>query len=193
MSDPTTAFLHAHGLDVAPNMLAAALEAAVASQLRTYRGDDDEGLTAEEIEVARSGGLVDRGHRGVTDPLEQGVIAYAALIQTGLTTRQAAERLGVTDARIRQRLNDRTLLAVRVGKSWHLPLFQFTRKGELPGWGEVCPHLPSSASPVAVERWLAQPHPDLVLGDDETPCSPRAWLVAGRPPHAVATLAAELA
>ncbi|MEQ1564514.1 MAG: hypothetical protein ABMA64_02665 [Myxococcota bacterium] len=195
MSDPETmAFLHARGLDVEPKALIAELRAALeAAQTRYYGGVDEEGLTAEEVEVARSGGLDDAPISGATDPLLQGVVAYAALIHTGLTTRQVAERLGVTDARVRQRLKDRTLLAVRAGKSWHLPEFQFTHKGELPGWGEVCPHLPSSASPVALERWLVLPHPDLVIGEDETPTSPRDWLLAGRPPQAVAALAGELA
>lgn len=190
----TMAFLHAHGLDVEPKGLVAALRAALeAAQVRYYGAVGDEGLTAAEIEVARSGGLDDEPVSEATDPLLQGVIAYAALVHAGLTTRKAAERLGVTDARIRQRLRDRSLLALRAGKSWHLPEFQFTRKGELPGWGEVCPHLPASTSPVALERWLALPHPDLVVGDDETPASPRDWLMAGRPPQAVASLAAELA
>ena len=189
----TMAFLHSHGLEVEPTGLLAELRAALeATPVRYYGGDDEEGLTAEEVEVARSGGLDDRALTGAADPLLQGVVAYARLIHTGLTTGQAAQRLGVTDARIRQRLSDHTLFAVRAGKSWHLPAFQFTRNRELPGWGEVCPRLPRSASPVALERWLLAPHPDLVLGEDETPTSPRDWLLAGRPPQSVAAVAGEL-
>jgi DNA-binding response OmpR family regulator len=192
-ASPAMAFLHAHGLDVEPKSLPADLMAAIADAKALYRAKaGQEGLTAEEVEVARSGGLDPEPNRGA-DPLAQGVAAYARLIRTGLTAKQAAARLGVSDARIRQRLQARTLLAVREGRVWKLPLFQFTKRGELPGWAEVCPSLPAAASPVAVERWLALPHPDLVTGDSETPTTPRAWLTEGRPPRAVAALAGELA
>ena len=191
----TMAFLHGRGLDVEPRGLAAALRVAIAQIEALYRAQPgQEGLTAEEVEAARSGGLDPQPARGArADPLVQGVVAYASLIHTGLTTRQTAARLGVSDARVRQRLQARTLLAVREGLSWKLPVFQFTTRGELPGWGKVCPSLPSAASPVAVERWLRLPHPDLVTGENETPISPRGWLLEGRPPEAVAALAGELA
>ena len=133
----TMAFLHARGLDVAPKGLAAALRIAIAQIEALYRAKPgQEGLTAEEVEAARSGGLDPQPARGArADPLVQGVVAYAGLIHTGLTTRQTAARLGVSDARVRQRLQARTLLAVREGLSWRLPVFQFTKRGELPGWG----------------------------------------------------------
>lgn len=159
------------------------------------RTPGEDGLTAAEVETARVGGLDPqpvRRRSALTDPLVRGVAAHANLIQTGLTTRQAASKLGVSDARIRQRLHFRTLFAVRAGRSWKLPLFQFTREGELPGWGKVCSSLPSTASPVAVLRWLELPHCDLVTGEDEPPMSPRAWLLEGRPPATVAALAVEL-
>jgi hypothetical protein len=189
------AFLHARGLDIEPKGLAAALQVAIAQIEALYRvKPGQEGLTVEEVEAARSGGLDPQPARGArADPLVQGVVAYASLVLTGLTTRQAAARLGVSDARVRQRLQARTLLAVREGLSWKLPVFQFTKRGELPGWSEVCPSLPPGASPVAVERWLGLPHPDLVTGKYETPMSPRGWLLEGRPPGAVAALAGELA
>ena len=191
----TMAFLHARGLDVEPKGRAAALRVAIAQIEALYRAKPgQEGLTSEEVEAARSGGLDPQPPRGArADPLVQSVVAYASLIHTGLTTRQTAARLGVSDARVRQRLQARTLLAVREGLSWKLPVFQFTKRGQLPGWGEVCRRLPSAASPVAVERWLRLPHPDLVTGENETPISPRGWLLAGRPPAAVAALAGELA
>ena len=191
----TMAFLHGRGLDVEPKGLAAALRVAIAQIEALYRAKPgQEGLTSEEVGAARSGGLDPQPPRGArADPLVQSVVAYASLIHTGLTTRQTAARLGVSDARVRQRLQARTLLAVREGLSWKLPVFQFTKRGELPGWGEVCLSLPSAASPVGVERWLRLPHPDLVTGENETPISPRGWLLAGRPPAAVAALAGELA
>ncbi len=189
----TLAFLHARGLEIEPKALSAALRAAVAAiEAAYYPERGQEGLTSEEMRIARAGGLSTADRTGAADPLVQSVVAYAGLLDTGLTTTQAAKRLGVSDARIRQRLAERTLLAVREGRVWKLPLFQFTRKGELPGWGEVCPRLPPAASPVALDRWLSLPHPDLVVGADERPTSPREWLAAGRPAQTVAQLAAEL-
>jgi hypothetical protein len=71
-------------------------------------------------------------------------------------------------------------------------VFQFAGKDELPGWGEVAEALPRDISPVAVESWLLLPNSNLVTGEDETPTSPRAWLLEGRHPQPVAALAAEL-
>lgn len=190
----TMAFLHAHGIHTEPAGLEEALRAAVGSIEARYRAEPGrEGLTHAEVDVARAGGLEPVPTWGTVDPLLQGVVALASLIRTGLTTREAASRLGVTDARVRQRLADRTLLAIRTGHTWRLPLFQFVGAAELPGWEEVCRRLPPGASPVAIERWLSLPHPDLATGDDESPASPRAWLLAGRPSAVVAGLAGELA
>ena len=189
------AFLHVHGLEVEPRGLNAQLRAAVkALQALYYPEPRQEGLTTSELEVLRSGGLDPTprhfGERG--DPLLNGVLTYAALIETGLTTIQAAKLLGVSDARIRQRLQAGTLLAIKTGRAWKLPLFQFADGAELPGWGQVAQNLPVGVSPVAVESWLRLPNPDLVTGEDETPVSPRAWLQEGRPAKAVASLAAGL-
>jgi excisionase family DNA binding protein len=189
------AFLHARGLDIEPKGLAAALRAAVVSIQSLYHPKaGQEGLTAEELKVARAGGLDSRpAPDDRPDPLLSGVLDYAALVSTGFTTLQAAKRLRVSDARIRQRLHERTLLAVRSGRAWRLPIFQFADRGELPVWTEVCPALPEAVSPVAVERWLSFPHPDLVTGEEEIPLSPRQWLLEGRPAQDVARLARELA
>jgi excisionase family DNA binding protein len=188
----TLAFLHARGLEIEPKALSAALRAAVAAiEAAYYPEPGQEGLTRDELRIAKAGGLT-TGEQGDADPLVESVVAYAGLLDTGLTTAQAAKRLGVTDARVRQRLAERSLLAVREGRAWKLPLFQFTRKGEVPGWADVCAKLPPAVSPVALERWLALPHPDLAVGDDERPTSPRDWLLAGRPAPVVAALASEL-
>jgi excisionase family DNA binding protein len=192
----TMAYLHAHGLEaVEPKVLNASLRSAI-TRLKAlyYPMKEQEGLTAAELDVARAGGL-DPAPRFAPgdDPLLAGAISYASLVQTGLTTAQAAKRFGVSDARIRQRIQERTLLAIRDGRSWTLPVFQFTGKGELPGWGEVAQAFPREISPVAVESWLLLPNSDLVTGADETPTSPRAWLLEGRPPQPVAVLAAGLA
>lgn len=195
MSGPieTLAFLHAHGLMVEPKDLAEALRSAVEALPRAYVVPGREGLTAEEVDVARTGGL-DPGlrPRGSADPLAESVVRHAKLIDTGFTTREAAAHLGVSDARIRQRIDEGTLFALRHGRSWRLPAFQFVPGGELPGWADVCRMLPPDISPVALARWLTLPHSDLGVGDDELPVAPLDWLMGGRPPGRVASLADEL-
>jgi len=191
----TMAFLHIHGLDIEPRGLNAQLRAAVkALQALYYPEPGQEGLTTSEADVLRSGGLdpTPRPFGDKVDPLLDGVLTYAALVETGWTTIQAAKVLRVSDARIRQRLQERTLLAIKSGRSWKLPLFQFAGGTELPGWGQVAQKLPKGISPVAVERWLRLPNPDLVTGENETAMSPRDWLQEGRPATIVASLAAGL-
>jgi len=191
----TMAFLHVHGLDVEPRGLNEQLRAAILSlQALYFPGPNQGGLTAAEADALRSGGLDPTprtfGEKG--DPLLDGVLAYTSLVETGLTTLQAAKLLGVSDARIRQRLKERTLVAIRSGRSWRLPVFQFAGGKELPGWGEVAQGLPQDLSPVALERWLRFPNSELVRGEEETVMSPRGWLLEGRPAKVVAALAAGL-
>ncbi len=190
----TLAYLHAHGLNVEPKGLPAALRGVI-NQLQSlyYPNPGQEGLTAAEIQIYRSGGL-DPAPRemGMNDPLLLGVMTYAGLVDTGLTALESAKLLGVTDARIRQRLKERTLLAIKDGGSWRLPVFQFAEGRELPGWGEVARKLPQGISPVTVANWLMVPNVDLAVGQDEAPRSPRDWLLEGRSPLAVARLAEAL-
>jgi excisionase family DNA binding protein len=191
----TMAFLHAHGLDVDPKGLDVALRNAIRALRSQYHAKPgQEGVAATQLSVARLGGLDPESAAGKhSDPLLIGVITYARILKTGLTTLEAAKRLGVSDARIRQRLHARSLFALRDGWIWRLPSFQFTEGGELPGWGEVAVRLPQDLSPIALEQWLLLPNTDLIVGENETPTSPRTWLLEGRPPAVVAILAGELA
>lgn len=188
------AFLHAHGLNVEPKGLPRVLREVIERlQSLYYPSAGQEGLTAAEIQAYRAGGL-DPSPRelGTNDPLLCGVMTYAGLVDTGLTAVGTAKLLGVSDARIRQRLKERTLFAIKSGGSWRLPLFQFAEGRELPGWGEVARKLPQGISPVAVAHWLVLPNVDLAVGEDETPTSPRNWLLEGRSPLVVARLAQAL-
>lgn len=188
------AYLHSHGLERRPKGVEKEILQVFEGFAPVYRADPGrEGLTAAELEVARSGGLDPEPAPDADDPLAAGMVAYAAIVAKGLNTRRAAARLHVTEARIRQRCLQRSLLGIRVGNTWKLPRFQFTDTGEIPGWARVCVALPETISPVALERWLLQPNSDLIVGKDESFVSPRQWLVEGRPPEAVAALADELA
>ncbi|MCK6529598.1 DNA-binding protein [Myxococcota bacterium] len=189
------AFLHAHGLSVDPGDLQTALAEAIARHRAVLHPvPGREGLTAPEEEVLREGGF-DVTPRGIgpDDPLVRTTAEYAAILQSSLGTRDAAALLGVSDARIRQRLaGRRTLLGVETRRGWRLPSFQFTEAGEVPGWSEVVTEIPPGLSLVAVLRWFSTPDADLEA-EDGSPRSPRDWLLAGGPPDAVARLARDLA
>jgi excisionase family DNA binding protein len=110
------------GVVVVPARLAAllVLRCGLAEYYRQHRGADRE---FDELLVALGqAGLASRGHRGSTDigtpddqPAEQ-----AASSAHGLSTAQAAARLGVTDRAIRQAITRHRLPAEAVGGRWVL-------------------------------------------------------------------------
>ncbi len=188
------AFLHAHGVQVGPDDL----DAAVAEALRTHRAvlypRGGTGLTAEERAFLREGGVdPEPKDLGIADPLVRGIAEHAAILKTALTTAEVAARLGVTEARVRQRLQKRTLFGVETRQGWRVPSFQLTEEGELPGWSDVAPKLPADISAVELFGWLTIPNADLYVDEEETPVTPLDWLRSGRSPKAVAALAADLA
>jgi hypothetical protein len=130
--------------------------------------------------------------RGAASPLALTAADYAALLATALTVPDLAARLGVDTSRIRQRLARHTLYGIKDGKSWRIPLFQLDDAGRalVPGLHRVAPNW-AGAHPVEVARWFTLPHVDLEDREGR-PVAPRAWLLAGDDPKAVATLGEEL-
>ena len=128
---------------------------------------------------------------GSDSPLVQTAADYAALLATALTVPELATRLGVDQSRVRQRIARHSLIAVKDGASWRLPLYQLDDAGHrlLPGLASVAPRL-VQVHPVAAARWFVLPHPDLV-DDSGGAISPRAWLLSGGDPQEVAALADE--
>ena len=96
------------------------------------------------------------------------------LVQSSLSVADAAERLGVTTARIRQRLTDGTLWAFTSGRNRLLPPAQFTAAGAVPHLEKVLPLLNKDLHPLTVQAVLTQPQPSLVV--DGRPVSIVAWL-----------------
>lgn len=97
---------------------------------------------------------------------------------------EAAEMLGVTPARVRQRCAAGTLLAQRRSDGWHLPTFQFPDGRELPGWSTVARAIPLGALHTLVERVLTSPSPRLRVGGETL--APFEWLAQGGDPDAAA-------
>lgn len=117
-----------------------------------------------------------------------GAAREASVLDGALSAAQAAKLLGRSAARIRQRVQDRTLYSVDTPSGMVFPAVQFSSTGELHGWSKVAPHFPADAHPVEVETLMTTPTPELLLQGEAT--SPRDWLLNGGDPQRVAAFVA---
>jgi hypothetical protein len=139
-------------------------------------------LTEGELKALQSVGLATEPWQGsaTSDPLQQSIADFMALLETSYTTTEAAKYLGVDASRIRQRLRERSLFGIDYDGEKRLPRFQFERKRVIPGLREVIGALPEDLNPLDVAEWLLSPNPDLEMADLELPVSPRDWLLRGQ-------------
>jgi len=146
-----------------------------------------EDLSVGELDALQAVGLsVSPWKRGDGhDPLTQSITDYMALLETSYSTSQAARHLKVDASRVRQRLRENSLLGIEYDGEKRLPRFQFERAKVIPGMREVLAALPAGLNPLDVAQWFLSPNPDLELDGQETPVSPREWLLKG---HAVAAV-----
>lgn len=146
-------------------------------------------LSVAEGEALQSVGLsTQRWKRGGhSDPLAQSIADYMALLDTSLTTSEAARFLNVDPSRIRQRLREQSLYGIEYDGERRLPRFQFERRKVVPGLAQILPELPAQMSPLDVAEWFLAPNPDLEIGDRVV--SPREWLLSGKAVGVVVALA----
>ena len=172
-------YLQAHGLAVAaPEKLNKELALAIDQMHRSLYGESATELTAAEASVLQAGGF-DLKESANNDPLAETATVFAALLNTGLTAKEAAKRLGVQDTRIRQMLTERTLYGFHINHRWQIPEFQFAGNALVPNIGSVNAALDPDLHPVAVYQWYVTPEVDLEM--DGQPLSPLEWLKAGYP------------
>lgn len=121
------------------------------------------------------------------------IIAGAAtsqrLYDSALTVEQAAQKLGVTPGRIRQRISAGVLAVVRRREGYLLPAWQFYDEGVVPHLKQVL-SVADDVHPVTLQGFMTTPNPDLELDGDIV--SPRGWLITGGKPDRVADLAETL-
>lgn len=147
--------------------------------------DPELSLTQEEAdELASTGSLVEVMPPVTRQASARTRVKRLRILDEALGVAQVAGLLGVSESRIRQRAAARTLYAVKSGSTLRFPGFQFAGGAELPNWEQVAPHFPSDAHPVAIERFMGAPHPDLDV--DGAPVSPSDWLLTGGPASTVA-------
>ncbi len=85
------------------------------------------------------------------------------LVHSSLSVADAAERLGVTTARVRQRLTEGTLWVFTSGRNRLLPPAQFTASGAVPHLDQVLPLLGKELHPLTVQALLTEPQPSLIV------------------------------
>lgn len=144
---------------------------------------------AEEAVLREAGSLAQPMPELADRASFQTALAYERMMKDALTVKQVAERLSVSDGRVRQRLVERTLIGIMRDGTWRLPAFQFTDTGDLPGLAEVLPAFPEDAHPVAVQRFLDAVTTELEV--DGAALSPRRWLATGGAARRVADLVRE--
>ncbi|MBB1033330.1 helix-turn-helix domain-containing protein [Dietzia sp. CQ4] len=107
----------------------------------------------------------------------------ARLDAVALSSQQAAKKVRVGAARLRQMADEERIWAYRDGAQWRIPLTQFHDGELLPGWEQVWELIPGSAAPVSVYRFLT------IERDELGGWSVRDWLAAGESVDPVLDLA----
>ncbi|MDI9916845.1 hypothetical protein [Rhodococcus sp. IEGM 1379] len=96
------------------------------------------------------------------------------LVHASLSIPEAAERLGVTPARIRQILAEHKLWAFTSGRNRLLPPAQFTSAGQVPHLDQIVSLLEVDMHPLSVQALLTTPQQSLIVEGE--PVSIVAWL-----------------
>jgi hypothetical protein len=148
-------------------------------------------LSVGELDALKAVGLTTEPFEegSARDPLTRSITDYMALLETSYSTAQAAKYLKVDASRVRQRLREHSLFGIDYDGEKRLPRFQFERAKVIPGMREVLAALPEGLNPLDVAEWFLSPNPDLETDAQETPLSPREWLLKGHPVEPVAKLA----
>ncbi len=124
---------------------------------------------------------------------ERSLGAFFNLVANSDNTRGVAKRLGVDESRIRQRIRERSLLAIDVDGEHKIPMVQFERDREIPGLKAVLAALPSGLPALAFASWFVSPKHELAQDDDDaTGLSPRDWLLTVGDPEPVVAMARDL-
>ncbi|WP_133169347.1 DNA-binding protein [Rhodococcus opacus] len=110
------------------------------------------------------------------------VAAYTRLLSTARTSAEVSALLEVDPSRIRQRVADRTLWALKDQGKWLFPALQFEPDGPRPGLvrglDKILSALPTGLHPLAVEGLLTTPQ-DQLRDDEGKPASILHWLRSG--------------
>lgn len=130
-------------------------------------------LSEHDAAVLREAGFVTDPTAATAARLDRH-IRMQNLVQDSLSVAQAAEHLGVTTARVRQRLADGTLWSFDSGSTRLLPRAQFAADGPVPHLDKVMPLFDRTLHPLTVQALLTEPQPSLTV--EGRPVSIVQWL-----------------
>lgn len=121
-------------------------------------------------------------------PVFDGLTRQALVTASAIPLAEAARRMNVSVARLRQRIAAGSLMAVHLprGRGWLIPAFQLTETGEIPHLSRVLLAAGRPVSAEAMDRFFRTPHEDLHGS------SPIDWLVAGQDPEIVKSILSSL-
>ena len=162
------------------------------SMHRSQHAPSRDELTLSELALLDQAGVDVEEHPNYEDPMTAYATEFGTLLTTSLSAAQTGERLGgITAARVRQMIRERSLYALRLEGRWKIPIFQFQDEGLVPNIVIVNPIPPPTLDPVSVLRWYTHPDPELEVSGGDT-LSPLDWLRAGMNPAPVVELARDL-
>ena len=84
-------------------------------------------VSAEEATLLNAAGLdvSDAILRGDADPTSESTTQYMTILNSSLTVRETSDLLGLSPSRIRQKIRERSLAAIREKRRYLVPGFQF--------------------------------------------------------------------
>ncbi|WP_089303074.1 DNA-binding protein [Haloechinothrix alba] len=122
-------------------------------------------------------------------PRAKSVVAHAVFSKSSYSVGQAAQLLQLTSGEVRERLRHGRLFGWKDGE-WHLPAWQFTEAGTLPGLETVLQAIPADQPAMVVAAFMNTPQADLEINEQQV--TPRDWLLAHGDPQSVARLVTSL-
>ncbi len=151
-------------------------------------------LPAAELEALAAVGL--RTTPRTRKRAESARVRYAStfidLFNQSDTAVELSKKLDLDPSRIRQRIRERSLLAIELNGEKRVPRFQFEGTVEVPGLAKVLAAVGEQMTPLAFAMWFLTPTADLAVGEDEARISPRDWLLQTGDVDAVLALVDEL-
>ena len=131
------------------------------------------------------------GTRALASATASTVAASVELLGTAHPVAEIARDLGIDPSRVRHRVAEGALFAIRIGRRVYLPDWQFDHGAPLPSLRGILSALPGDLHPLEVAGFMTGPQPELEIRGRAV--SPRTWLAAGGDPRPVIELARGLA
>lgn len=162
------------------------------SSMRFLAASKAKMFTKKELEALKAVGVDVFSDPDLT-PLLNGEFERLTLLETAFSTLEAAQCLNVSTSRLRQRVMEGTISAMKArdGKSWAFPSWQFHDEGEIPGLSAVMKAIPNGLNAVDAYRFFTTPQAELE-DEDGKEMRPIDFLIKGGDPSIVADLGSYL-